>query len=119
MKMKKTFLIVDELQDVCKKLNLETNGLKHELIERIINCTSSDSPSTSLDSPSTSSSIVARISQGTQTDESPIDGLNKSYNGKKISFKVLLFVVLLIGIFFTLFQLFMNKEIPKKRSFFC
>lgn len=108
MKMKKKFLNIDELRILCESLKLPSNGLKHELIERLVNASESES---------VSSSDVADLplsnDNGTQTEPPPPQNESKSMQTRqqqitgrfwKKTFAVLVFVIFVLILWCFLFK---------------
>lgn len=129
MNVSKNFLTVRELQEICEKMNLSTDGVKHELIERLVN--SARNVSSESNSQSSSSSIMPELTlqkmdQATQTaDESTTKILNDKFWFQNIRngafLKVFFAIAFSVGCY-ALFHLFIKIEkkieITVKRPWF-
>lgn len=115
----KNFLTVEELKNICEKMNLPTDGLKSELIERILNfepltSSSSTKPNYTTHGTQTSNEILVSKFNGHRTTGTNV--WNPSF-----IWKVLIFIgffgscLALAQFFFTGYE---NIEIPVKKSFF-
>lgn len=89
MKSEKNFLTVSELQSLCEKMNLSTDGLKNELIERILGynpdtvvCCSCNQRHTgtnnTMDSNAVEYQTTESISPCTQTDNEESESISQS-----------------------------------------
>lgn len=76
--MPKDFLTVAELQDICESLNLSTDGLKSELITRIIDFTQSKSPSSPLPLPPPPSPSTAAAASQSAVSQAKTTTIEKS-----------------------------------------
>lgn len=127
----KSYLTVSELQQLCEKLNLSSNGFKHELIERIQTFASSADLRVS--------TCHARIPLTTTSDQStqtvfeptvsPSDQCTQTVHESSLSQSFLSFnywvpkLAMLFGFFggcFSLLQMFFTEteNIPVTRSWF-
>lgn len=132
-KHSKNYFTMDELQSICESLDIETDGLKHEIIERIIARTSEAKSSKSdFDDQPSISRMVIRHSVMPMTPPAlptPIESLNvpkeqetvRSLNYSAIGWRwiPLIFTALSIGIYMLNFLLPPEYiSVPVKRGWF-
>lgn len=77
MSSHKNHLTVTELQQICERLGLSTDGLKHELIERMVNFTPTEISADTIDSQKIHSPVVSNI-RFTRTRITPIQSIRSS-----------------------------------------
>lgn len=119
--MNKEFITVPELRALCEKLNLPSNGIKHELIKRLneFDPTVAYSTSCRCDSQSTTS-IIQTADQSTQTMPTTAAVTVITTTTRKF-WKALILFGVIVGILALAMQLFPTNEkieVPIKRSWF-
>lgn len=137
MKKSRNYLTVDELQGICERLGLATDGLKTDLIQRILESPSARAPTDeffdAVDSHSSTTSrvvlqrmktvpIIENLSTKPSIDL-PISvcKVNLSYKSWYTYLIFFVAIIVIVGGFISFFEIFRSEEkfeIPIRRSLF-